>query len=65
MTTLQDHYVDLHMTAVALAAQVTDLIQDYPEPECPELAWGHAAELARIIEQLREILGQEPPTSER
>jgi hypothetical protein len=62
MTTLQDHYVDLHMTAIALAAHVADLIQDYPEPECPELTWGHAAELSHIIEQLREILDQEAPS---
>jgi hypothetical protein len=62
---LQDHYVDLHMTAIALATRVEDLIQDYPDPECPELTWGHVAELARIIEQLREILGEETTSTGR
>jgi hypothetical protein len=59
MTTLQDAYAAKAAQALGLIEQLREKIEDLPAPDSRGINWGHVGDLCRMVDVLREALGEE------
>ena len=56
MATAANTYALGHATALALLAQLQQVIEDMPEPDSINGNWGYAGNMSYVNGQLRELL---------
>lgn len=56
---LEDTYTAAHAEALGLVESLSAHLYDLSAPDTEGLHWGNVGDLARIVSQLKEIMGEE------